>query len=300
MNRQNFHKILYAVIGALMTMPLSGCIRDNIPECPPLQVNIAVKDKNYFNVDKVELEDRLDESLPLRSYVPTLYWVLRDAATGRVVGESQLIHPGDELLHRAAISPDLPHGKYVLTVWGGLNDLSALGDDITNINFHPAGDQGSDIYLTNDTLLYDAWHSDYTVELERTKGKLIVEKLNLPSEICGSVKRITGLYSALTGEFKYSGETAVTHQRDFENAPQVVGKTLLSPTSAGGKSTLDMEFLQGSRAEAFSHTPRPVDITMRRNELTVVRYVWDKEKLDFDIFILINDNWEQVHGMHID
>ena len=66
---------------------LSSCVRDDIQPCPPLQVHIVVKDKNYFNVDKVELEERKSEDLAFREYVPTLYYMLRDAATGEVVEE---------------------------------------------------------------------------------------------------------------------------------------------------------------------------------------------------------------------
>ena len=39
---------------------------------------------------------------------------------------------------------------------------------------------------------------------------------------------------------------------------------------------------------------------MHRNELTVLRYVWNEEKEDFEVFMLVNDNWEMVHGMEIE
>ena len=38
------------ILYALSAILLSSCIRDEILPCPPLQVNIAVKDKNYFNI----------------------------------------------------------------------------------------------------------------------------------------------------------------------------------------------------------------------------------------------------------
>lgn len=74
----------------LSALTLVSCVRDEILPCPPLQVNIAVKDKNYFNVDKVELEDRLPDDLPLRDYVPTLYYRLNrimEDGTSRMVEE---------------------------------------------------------------------------------------------------------------------------------------------------------------------------------------------------------------------
>lgn len=46
----------------LLTSLLASCIRDDIQPCPALQVNIAVNDKNYFNVDKVTLDEKLSEN----------------------------------------------------------------------------------------------------------------------------------------------------------------------------------------------------------------------------------------------
>ena len=83
--------ILYMILAVAV---LSSCVRDEIEPCPPLQVNITVKDKNYFNVDKVELEERLPEDLAFREYIPTLHYMLRDAATGEVV-EEQGVFPVD-------------------------------------------------------------------------------------------------------------------------------------------------------------------------------------------------------------
>lgn len=275
----------------------ASCIRDEIEDCPPLRVRIAVKDKNYFNVDKVDLEDRLAENLPLRSYVPTIYWVLRDADTGKIVDESRLITvTGEEETYSPEICPCVPHGRFVLTVWGGLSDLSPLGGDPATIDFHPGNVEGDDIYLTSDTLQYDAWHNDYTVELERTKGKLIVEKLNLPEGVDGSQKQITGLYSRVDNRFGYSGETQVVHQHVFNSMPQIVTKTLLSPSLGEEASELRFDF-KGPETVA---PPRPVKITMKRNQLTVLRYVWNTENENFDIYILINNNWELITKLEID
>ncbi len=41
----------------------SSCVREDLSECPPLTVKITVKDKNYFNVDKVSFEDRKADDL---------------------------------------------------------------------------------------------------------------------------------------------------------------------------------------------------------------------------------------------
>ena len=111
----------------LLSAPLlASCIRDQLDDCPPLRVEIGVKDKNYFNVDKVDMEEQRSDSLAFRQYVPTLFYMLRDAATGDVV-EEQGVFPveGDGKTVPVDFCPCLPHGRYILTVWGGLDDLSA-------------------------------------------------------------------------------------------------------------------------------------------------------------------------------
>ncbi len=295
-------KAIYIVPALAGLLFVSSCIRDEIPDCPPLKVTIAVKDKNYFNVDKVEFEDRKPDDLPLREYVPTLYWVLRDVKTGDIVDESPLIHvEGDSQTYPANICPCIGHGKYVLTVWGGLENLDPLGDDPTTIDFHPENMEGRDIYMTNDTLVYDAWNKDYVVELERTKGKLIIEKVGLPEEIIGSEKKIAGLYAGVTNEFKYSGETNVSKQTDLApGANQTITKTVLSPSMKTDGSWLSMNFLTEATARGGAFTPDDVKITMRRNELTVLRYQWDAKKSTFNIYILINDSWDLLNALTID
>lgn len=280
----------------------ASCVRDEIPDCPPLNVKIVVKDKNYSNVDNVELENRLSEDLPFREYVPTLYWALKDLTTGKIVDESSLITvSGDETYVTPDINSSLQHGKYVLTVWGGLDRREPLNDDMSALKFHPSNSEGCDVYMTCDTLLYDAWHNDYTVELERTKGKLIIEKLDLPAEINRSEKTATGLFAGVSSAFRYDGTTSVTKQTQISAAPQIVTKTVLSPSVREEGSVLSLEFFGGSRSESISSLkPKDVNITMRRNELTVLRYVWIPEKQDFDIYMLINDNWEMITKMEID
>lgn len=295
------YALKYTLIAFAAMMVLSSCIRDEIEDCPPLRVNIAVKDKNYFNVDKVELEERLPDNLPLKSYVPTLYWVLRDAVTGEIVDESPLIHvSGEEQIYKPEICPCVQHGKYVLTVWGGIDNTDPLDDDPTSMRFHRENLERNDVYMTNDTLLYDAWHNDYTVELERTKGKLIIEKVNLPAEIARSEKKISGLYAEVSNEFKYSGETHVLKQTEIEPETRIVTKTVLTPSLKKDGSILSMNLNDGGTAKTASLIPDDVRITMRRNELTVLRYEWDNRKQDFNIYILINDSWDLLNNLTIE
>lgn len=289
--------IAYILVSVVL---LASCIREEIEPCPPLHVNLVVKDKNYFNVDKVDLEERLSDDLAFREYVPTLYYKLREASTGRVVVEKSLSEvTGNEKDYPVTFDDDLPHGTYILTVWGNLKDYTPLDTDRAAATLHPENAPGDDLYLTNDTLVYDAWNYNYTAELERTKGKLIIQVVDLPRKINYSDKTIESLFQSVGCSFNYTGKTSVHTQADWEAAAEIVTKTVLSPSIKEKGSRLNVNFYDNSERLVPTLIPDDVYITMRRNELTVLRYVYNDGKGDFNIYILVNDNWEQEHGMVI-
>ena len=273
-----------------------SCVRDEIEPCPPLTVNIAVKDKNYFDVDKVELEEKKSEDLAFNEYVPTLYYRLCDAVTGEVVEEQGVFHvTGDEKTFPVTFCECIPHGKYVLTVWGGLRDNTPLGDDPLTAILHEENTEGGDYYMTNDTLVYDAWNYDYTVEMERTKGKLIIQVENLSEEVNYSDKTVNGLHEQLNYVFQYSDETFVRTEAEWEKSSEVITKTILSPSIKKDGSLVSMNFYDMPDRITPVLTPEAVNITMERNRLTVLRYVYDSN--DFTIYMLVNDNWEEINGL---
>lgn len=287
----------------MLSVPLlASCIRDNLDDCPPLHVEIGVKDKNYFNVDNVDMEERRSDSLAFREYVPTLLYILRDAETGEVV-EEQGVFPveGDGKTVPVDFCPCLPHGKYILTVWGGLDDLSQLSPDHLSLELHRDRQQGGDVYLVSDTLLYDAYNYDYRVELERTKGKLIVQAEDMPGSYNLVYIDVDGLDGKVNSNFKYSGETDVYDKVSIPLKPNVSTSTLLAPSVKENGSVLDVDFTHSTpSSNDMELSPDDVCITMRRNMITVLRYVWDADKNGFTVYMLVNDNWEQVHGMEID
>lgn len=137
----------------LAVAPFSSCVRDDIEACPPLQVNVTVKDKNYLNVDKAtlnmaNLNEKLPDDLAFRAYVPTLCYVLRDAATGKVMHEQAVFAvEGDAQQVPLTFPESLPHGKYVLTVWGGLDNADQLSADRLSLNLHAEQAPGADVFV---------------------------------------------------------------------------------------------------------------------------------------------------------
>ncbi len=281
---------------------LSSCVRDAIPPCPALSVQVAVKDKNYFNVRKVEQEPTLGEDLAFRAYVPTLYYRLCPLGSDEAVVEQPLFEvTGEEREYAIRFGDELPHGTYVLTVWGGLEDMSALEEDGRHnvLDLHPGGAEGADVYLTNDTLVYDAWHYDYTVEMERTKGKLIVLATNLPGDIRWSGQTDSGVYRTVDRNFGYADATAVTAVGEWASAEQaILTKTVLSPSPQTGGTVQRMQFYDAPDRTLPAVVPADVTLTVRRNELTVLKYVYEEGR--FIVYILVNGDWERVHDMVID
>jgi len=294
-------RMRYCYIPCLLLV-LSSCVRDAIPPCPALSVQVAVKDKNYFNVRMVEQEPTLSEELAFRAYVPTLYYRLCPLGSDEAVVEQELFDvTGEEKEYAIRFDDELPHGTYVLTVWGGLKDMSELDDDGNRnvLDLHPGGAEGEDVYMTNDTLVYDAWSYDYTVEMERTKGKLIVLATNLPDDIRWSGQTDNGLYRTVDSRFDYSDETGVNTAGEWTSAEKaILTKTVLSPSQHTDGTVQQMQFYDTPDRTLPAAVPEDVQLTMRRNELTVLKYVYEEGR--FIIYLLVNGDWEQVHGMVID
>lgn len=294
---------LKSILLILLLVPaLTSCIRDEIEDCPPLQVNIAVKDKNYFNVDKMDPENERPTDLAFREYVPTLFYMLRDVKTGEVVEEHGVFRvEGEAKTMTVDFCPCLPHGTYVLTVWGGMKDMTSLSEDRTALALHPEHAEGDDIYLVNDTLVYDAYHYDYTVEMERTKGKLIVEAEGLEQNIGQMKTNVDGLFGKVNSDFIYSGETHVSNTSAVTADQKVRMSSIMAPSVGSGTSLVDVSFTRKDGASDML-LPKPADvkINMERNRITMLKYVFNPDADKFTIYIKVNDNWEDIHGMILD
>lgn len=296
-------KHIIAIPALVLSAVLTSCVRDEVLPCPPLQVQITVKDKNYFNVDRVELEEKLPDNLPLRRYVPTLHYQLRrllpEGASEIAVSQENFTVNSDAPHHTVTFDESLPHGTYVLTVWGGLPaEVKDVKDN--KLSLHPQGAEGSDVYLSNDTLVYNYNSFYYTSELERTKGKLLIEACNLPQPINQEDHHVTGLFDQVQAHgFIYSGQTEINTSHAWLTEGNWVTKTLLSPSVKKDQSVLSMRFYEANAPHRPICVPPDLLITLRRNELTVLRYVYE-DGGKFTIYMLVNDNWEEVHGMELD
>lgn len=76
-----------------LAISFTSCVRENLDQCPPLSINIEVKDKNYFNVVQTVPDEKRDENQAFRLFVPSLSYRLsrlNDDGTQQVVVEEKV------------------------------------------------------------------------------------------------------------------------------------------------------------------------------------------------------------------
>ena len=54
------------------------------------------------------------------------------------------------------------------------------------------------------------------------------------------------------------------------------------------------------RESSCGVSPDDVKVSMERNKITVLKYVYDSDRNRFTIYMKVNDNWEEIHGMILD
>lgn len=307
-------KILY-VLPVAVCLLWSSCIRDSIPPCPPLQVTLTVKDKNYFNIDdavKLGLMERKAENLPFRDYVSTLYYIVHDAK-GKVVAEQKnTLVDNDDQTQLITLPESLPYGKYTLTVWGNMKSDEPLGEDATTAEMEAVSAAANDIYLASATFDYRYGNEEHLLAMERTKGDLLIKAEGIPDNIDFSTKDIQDIYNFVDNGFQYSTLTDIHTELDWQEIrSEIKSETLMCPSPSYEGSTLSVMFIDksaaGTQGRATYHPtlePQDVNITMGRNEITILKYVYVDEggsgEGDFEIYLRVNDNWELLHGMELD
>ena len=267
-----------------------------------------MKDKNYFNVDQTVPDEKRDENQSFRSFVPSLSYRLsrlNDDGTQQVIVEEKGFGvEGDGLTYPVSFDPDMPFGKYVFTVWGGMKTRGELNLDKNELLLHPEHSQGDDVYQVCDTLVYDENHYCYTSEMERTKGKLVIWTENLPAGYHLMDAEVSQLYGKVNPSFLYSEETSVFHESEIEAGAKTKTSIFLAPSFRKDESVVDVNFYKNNGEGAGSSlsvlSPDDVKVSMERNKITVLRYVYDSKRNRFTIYMKVNDNWEEIHGMILD
>lgn len=291
----------YRLLGLLLLLSaaFSACIRDDIQPCPPLQVMIDIRDKNYSNIDFVEqqtgLAYRVDETRSFRHYIKKLFYALYDLQTGEIVLIRHLHDvTGDAAMATAYLPEDLPFGRYGLVVWGNINSEAGILENGLIYDLHMGGVEGYDVYMTAEELVYDEWHYKYVVELKRLKGELLIQAEGFPDGIGWSKKLVTNVMGSVDYGLHYSDSEDVITQRTWGKSVGYVSNTYIAPSASEGGSEVTVLLYDSPEMKESVIELQPVTITVRRNEITVLRYVYDADTGTTDAFVLLNDGWNEI------
>lgn len=289
---------LFLLTGIVCLM--SSCIRQELSPCPPLQIDVVVKDKNYFNAqDAAEIVEMRDENLPFKDYVSTLYYIITEVETGKIIEERTTFEvKGTEKKYQIKLPEDLPYGKYVITAWGNLKTERPIGDDGAYEDMLSEETLNRDIYVTHDTLDYQVGKEIFYTDLERTRGKLLIQAQNVPDYVDHSAKSISNVFQYVGRKLNYAVSGTVQTDTLWNELNQIQTETLLCPSTSLKESKLKVRFENSRTGNVL--TPEDIQITMSRNMLTIVRYVYQEESDDFAIYVFVDDNWEKIHGMEIE
>lgn len=143
----------------------------------------------------------------------------------------------------------------------------------------------------------------FSCGMRRLKGKLILATERMPEAYAFSEWKVSDIMSRFSAEGGYREPTTLAFGRSWEREePAMVAKSLLAPSRKRGASQVDLRYHVGDRPSEGGNwiAPEPVCVTMSRNELTILRYEYDPCCCRFNIFILINDNWETLHIMDVE
>ena len=286
---------------------LGACVREDLQPCPPLQIMLGVEDKNYDNIDEVAaagLDARRDDDEPFSSFIHTLYYVVEDYETREVIAEKRISNVEGDALQVACegLDAELPFGKYIVTAWGNLPEEATIGNagGVRSSVLHPESVEGADVYMVCDTLDYDYRHGTHYVDLERVKGKLLIEVVNLPVDVNWSDKTIANVAGLVNSRWEYEGIGTVCTMHEWNGEPRILTDTYLAPSSDGEASVLDVNFYDDASRIHPVCEPAPVNLPLSRNHITVVRYDYNTETGVCEVFMLVDSRWESIHGLEMD
>lgn len=268
-----------------------SCVKESLPECPyQYNIQLFVKDKNYFNVSSA---DKVSEDLPFNKYVSNYYYTLQNAETGQNVIEPQYIEPAADSETQSIVFDLLPDGKYTLTVWGNINK-SRLSPQALHLN----NEEGTDVYVASATLdIVTGVAKDLSLGLERVKGKLQVSVKNLPETLTKITESISFVHATVSPFLLYSDKINVKKTFLKENQSLSILTSNLAPTATDEKSKLILSLFD-IQNNLVLETPS-VELTVKRNEITMLEITYDATNNVWEIWSFLDNAWVLVNRLDI-
>lgn len=270
-------------------MLLSSCVAEDLPECVSgLFVSVHIKDKNYFNIDQLQPSGKVDENQPFAIFIRSLYYELKSFPAGEIVRQAVITTLDTNDSAYSFPIGGIPQGEYELTLWGNLPPGGTAGE------LHPGQREYADLYLAGSRFTLSGTPLALSLELERTKGKLLLFCSRFPSSIGRLEEEISSVYPYAEAPLSYSGRTAVKKEAPFS----VEHTFLLAPSVDGQPSLLNLRFYPQASLQAVLTIP-PTAVTIRRNELTVVRVDYHQAADYWEVWCFLDGKWTKIHHLEI-
>lgn len=287
----------------MSAISMLSCVRDDLAVCPPgaARVVVAVRDKNYDNAAEAGTP-LIDENLPMTSYVSSLVIrnYLQDSGAYRVYDETLA---SNERVHPLAAWRLARNVNQIVAMANHSAGARQYLAGQTAVALHPEGAEGEDIYLGNRQINYPNAQED-TIWLYRTKGLLIIEPVNTPSDLRSLAITVGNLYAAADATtdaaepIVYSGTASVAKSFDGTVAAAAAGtrySAMLAPSVGAAASTLEMVFTFGNgTVETVS-----LEVVIRRNHITLIRPQYDVLTQTWLIEVMVDGNWVKIENLNI-
>ena len=188
-----------------------------------------------------------------------------------------------------------------------------------SVTLHEDGDgEAAQVYHLCDTVYYNYDAASFAAGLQRTVGCLLVDAVNLPDGIDWSAKDLDGVLGTVSRGLEYSDPVSVHTELDWGvDAAAKRLMTCVGPSAAENGTSLQVTFRDTDSAAAGDDATGialmtdgftgdavsgivtdPVSLTLRRNELTMVRYDYDGQ--GFRISVFVDGDWVTIHDMEVD
>lgn len=278
----------YCCIVVLLIL-LNSCIKEDLSGCPTgYVVKVSVKDKNYTNIGAFPQLGKVDESLPFRYFLGTVYYSVKNMETGQVVQESSVLQPSDAAAEYTITLKDIPSGNYEVTVWGNLTSDVAAGI------LHPQNKEHSDIYVSTAIFNFKPGSETGSMSLERAKGKLVVFCTNFPENVTQIQEKISPVYEVVDKNLTYGGNTQV--EKNATVMP--INELLVAPTPPGSTTKLNLSFYTNNRSIPILIVPE-TEVPIQRNEISAMMVDYNTVDGAWEIWVYVQGEWTMIHHLDI-
>jgi len=283
----------------LLIISITSCIRDNsLLQCPPLRLSVKILDKNYQNIEFVNQDEIQPEYLLIKDYVDNYICVIEDMYSGEVVWSTNGIEPIIYSTEEITINlPDsISHGDYVITTWAGISMDNFINEqDFDKIKLLP--DQiNSSMFLSKDTVKYRPFCTDFDIGLKRAKGKLILD-----------MREVSHIFNKVNMKLDNIAKYLICDQLQYVDTLSVIIKDQeindsylkyhISPSLNEDISKLQLNLMGVDSGNLLS---LDVDVSIHRNNITVVKLSYDDFHGVVKVSVLIDSEWDDFFDIELE